>query len=225
MRGLFAWAREAQFVRRPTQQPPSNTRSQEERKASLSGRKRTWKLTKLGGRTAPRSAYGWPSCYIRDFGVVTPSGWVGSTCASDRDTSHRKEPRLIEVTIPLLPPLLEALAAGPTGDLRSSAVRAESRSPRKASGTFSGKACKTAGVHKSAHGVRKIGATRAANNGATVAELEAIFGWTGSNMASHYTRAADRSRLARTAIGKLVNSPGTSIPAPDQKVRAAAQKD
>jgi integrase len=62
-----------------------------------------------------------------------------------------------------------------------------------------------AGVNKSAHGVRKIGATRAANNGATVAELEAIFGWTGARMASLYTQAADRVRLAKRAIEKLAN--------------------
>jgi hypothetical protein len=36
-------------------------------------------------------------------------------------------------------------------------------------------ACNAAGVKKSAHGVRKIGAIRAALNGATVAELDAIF--------------------------------------------------
>jgi hypothetical protein len=51
----------------------------------------------------------------------------------------------------------------------------------------------------------KIGATRAANNGATVAELEAIFGRSGGRMASHYTQAADRVRLAKRAMGKLAN--------------------
>jgi integrase len=37
------------------------------------------------------------------------------------------------------------------------------------------KACREAGVRRSAHGLRKVAATRAANAGATVAELEAIF--------------------------------------------------
>jgi len=56
------------------------------------------------------------------------------------------------------------------------------------------------------HGLRKIGATRAANNGvATVAELEAIFGWSGGRMASLYTQAADRVRLAMRAMEKLAN--------------------
>jgi hypothetical protein len=39
-------------------------------------------------------------------------------------------------------------------------------------------ACRSAGVPGSAHGVRKIAATKAANHGATVAQIEAIFGWT-----------------------------------------------
>ena len=55
----------------------------------------------------------------------------------------------------------------------------------------------------SAHGVRKIAATRAAETGATVAELEAIFGWSGGSMAALYTRAADRQRLAKGAMHKL----------------------
>jgi integrase len=86
-------------------------------------------------------------------------------------------------------------------------------------------ACRKAGVNKSAHGLRKIGATRAANNGATVAQLNAIFGWTGSKMASLYTQNADRRRLAQDAITKLVNETVTSIPSPRHKVRAAERKD
>jgi hypothetical protein len=65
-------------------------------------------------------------------------------------------------------------------------------------------ACVAAGLlHHSAHSCRKIAATRAADNGATVAELNAIFGWTGTAMASLYTEEADRKRLAREAMAKL----------------------
>ena len=82
-------------------------------------------------------------------------------------------------------------------------------------------ACRAAGVSKSAHGVRKIGATRAAENGATIAELEAIFGWSGGGMASLYTRAADRARLAKGAMSKLAGRTPREhfIPAPMEKVR------
>ena len=79
-------------------------------------------------------------------------------------------------------------------------------------------------MKKAAHGPRKIGAPRAANNGATVAQLNAIFGWTGSKMASLYTQNADRRRLAQDAITKLVNETATSIPSPRHKVRAAERK-
>jgi integrase len=71
-----------------------------------------------------------------------------------------------------------------------------SRLQRKHSATFRD-ACRAAGVNKSAHRLRKLAATRAAENGATTSELNALFGWTGTKMANHYTLGADRKRLAR----------------------------
>ena len=85
-------------------------------------------------------------------------------------------------------------------------------------------ACNAAEVPGSAHGVRKIAATRAANAGATVAQLEAIFGWSGGGMASLYTRAADRRRLAVEAMHKLGNDERTSIAAPSNVSVAPAEK-
>jgi hypothetical protein len=68
--------------------------------------------------------------------------------------------------------------------------------------------------------LRKAGATRAANSGATEAELEAIFGWKGGKMASLYTREADRARLARRAIDKLSRGEkGNAIPHLGSRVR------
>ena len=83
-----------------------------------------------------------------------------------------------------------------------------------------------AGITKSAHGCRKIAATRAADNGATVYELMAIFGWTNTATAEVYTREADRKRLARQAAGKLVpeNESGKSMPSPSQVVWAPERK-
>ena len=108
-----------------------------------------------------------------------------------------------EVMLPILPTLATTLAAGPCGDL--SFIVGESGKPltKESFGNLFRDACRDAGVPGSAHGVRKIAATRAANSGATVAELEAIFGWSGGRMASHYTRAADRRRLAKRAMHKL----------------------
>jgi integrase len=72
-------------------------------------------------------------------------------------------------------------------------------------------ACRDAGVPGSAHGLRKLGATRAADNGATEAELEAIFGWTGGHMASLYTRAANRKKLATAAMHKLYSNSARAV--------------
>jgi integrase len=51
-----------------------------------------------------------------------------------------------------------------------------------------------------AHGVRKAGATIAADNGATEYELMAIFGWESAKEAARYTRHANRKRLAAGAL-------------------------
>ena len=53
--------------------------------------------------------------------------------------------------------------------------------------------------HCSAHGLRKAGAARAAENGATTHELMAIFGWQTVKEAERYTQAAHRKRLAESA--------------------------
>lgn len=130
-----------------------------------------------------------------------------------------------EVTIPLLPVLAETLSAGPTGDLAFICGSGGEPLTKESFGNAFSAACRQAGINKSAHGVRKIGATRAAENGATVAELEALFGWSGGAMASLYTRAADRRRLAKGSAAKLIRThPEQALLPPDEKVVAAGQK-
>jgi len=64
--------------------------------------------------------------------------------------------------------------------------------------------CDEAGLpHCSAHGLRKAGAARAAENGATAHELMAIFGWLTLKEAERYTAAAQRRRLAKNATRLL----------------------
>jgi integrase len=108
-----------------------------------------------------------------------------------------------QVTIPLLPELAKIIDATKTGDLALIATTSGGPMTKESFGNWFRQACKAAGVPGAAHGLRKAGATRAANNGATEAELEAIFGWHGGRMASLYTRNADRVRLAREAMRKL----------------------
>jgi hypothetical protein len=52
-----------------------------------------------------------------------------------------------------------------------------------------------------------------ADNGATEAQLMAVFGWTDAKMATLYTRTANRRRLAAESIAKLDEN-GTNCPAP-----------
>ena len=114
-----------------------------------------------------------------------------------------KSGHTVEVTLELLPTLLATLSAGPVGDETFICGGRGKALTKETFGNDFREACRAAKVEKSAHGLRKMGATRAANAGATVAQLEAIFGWTGGAMASLYTRGADRRRLAKEAISKL----------------------
>ena len=126
------------------------------------------------------------------------------------------------VTLPILPILAATLKAGPCGDLAF--ICGASRRPLKKTsfGNMFREACNAAGVvGKSAHGLRKAGATRAADNGATEQQLNSIFGWeTGSGMAAIYTEAANRKRASMLAMGTMVRTPDEQpIPSPDEVVR------
>jgi integrase len=109
-----------------------------------------------------------------------------------------------EVTLPILPVLAETLAAGPCGDLSFITNKLGRPFTKESFGNAFKDACRKAGIpNRSAHGLRKIAAARAADRGATEAQLNAIFGWIGSRMASLYTRSANRRRLAIEAMHKL----------------------
>ena len=110
------------------------------------------------------------------------------------------------VTLPIIPVLAKTLAAGPCGDLTFICGERGNPLTKESFGNLFRKACKAAGLsQRSAHGLRKAAATRAADNGATEAQLEAIFGWTGGRMAAHYTRAANRKRLSLNSMHLLAN--------------------
>ncbi|ONI58629.1 tyrosine-type recombinase/integrase [Candidatus Liberibacter solanacearum] len=68
-----------------------------------------------------------------------------------------------------------------------------------------------AGVHKSAHGVRKLSATLSAEAGATTHELMAGYGWKTVSQAEVYTKGADRIRLGINS-SRLVASSLNSEP-------------
>jgi integrase len=201
MRALFRWAIKVQFVRaNPTADIEAPARRRDagirpwteadvaafEKRWPIGTRQRVWVDVLLYTGLRRGDAVRLGRQHVRD-GVATIKTEKTGTI----------------VTIPILPVLAETLAAGPCGDL---SFIAGARGHPIAKASFSNEfaiACRGAGVPGSAHGVRKIAATRAANAGATVAELEAIFGWSGGKMASLYTRAADRQHLAKRAMHKL----------------------
>ncbi|CAK01379.1 tyrosine-type recombinase/integrase [Bartonella tribocorum] len=111
-----------------------------------------------------------------------------------------------DVFLPILPELAETLKIGPIGNETFICSKTNQKFIKESFGNAFRDACNAAGIKKSAHGLRKLAATRAANSGATVSQLKAIFGWTEDQMASLYTKSADRKRLALEAIKKLQKS-------------------
>jgi integrase len=100
---------------------------------------------------------------------------------------------------PVLPILAATIAASKTGDLTFLVTERGTPMVKESFGNWFREACREAGCPGSAHGLRKAGATRAAENGATVNQLMALFGWKTEKMALLYTRKADRKRLASIA--------------------------
>jgi integrase len=127
-----------------------------------------------------------------------------------------------KVFIPIEPELEATLAAGPCGDLSFIATIDGRPFKKEAFGNWFSEVCRAAGIKKSAHGLRKAGATRDVNRGWTEAELEAKYGWRGGRMASLYTRSMNRERLAIQASERTTTR--TSMPAPNGKVRARNEK-
>jgi integrase len=107
------------------------------------------------------------------------------------------------LVLPILPALQRIIDASPTGTM-TFLVNELGRSFTDAGfGNWFRDRCVEAGVPGRAHGLRKAGATIAANNGATAHQLMAIFGWDTLKMAEAYTRAADQERLAESAMHML----------------------
>lgn len=134
---------------------------------------------------------------------------------------------MIEVAIPILPVLQETLDAGPCGDL-TFIVSAYGRpfTSKEAFGNAFSKAARLAGIKKSAHGVRKIAATTVADNGGTIHQMMAIFGWTTVAMPELYTKEANRRRLAREGTHLLGGRTGGEqiLVLPAESVRLPAAK-
>jgi integrase len=107
---------------------------------------------------------------------------------------------------PILPMLAEIIARSPTGDLTFLITDFGKPFTAAGFGNWFRYRCNEAGLpHCSAHGLRKAGATIAAENGATDRQLMALYDWTTAGQANVYTAAADRKRLADEAARHIAN--------------------
>jgi integrase len=108
---------------------------------------------------------------------------------------------------PWLPALAAIVAASPCGAktfLETNRGKGSGPFSSNSFGNWFAEQCKAAGLpHCGAHGLRKAGAARAAENGATVNQLMAIFDWMTPQMAKVYTDKADRRRMTGQAMGLL----------------------
>ena len=106
---------------------------------------------------------------------------------------------------PILPVLREIIDASPCGDLTFLVSQYGRPFSAKGFGNKMRQWCDEAGLPQcSAHGLRKAGATIAAENGATVHQLMALYDWSTTRQAEAYTRAASRRKLT-TAVLPLLN--------------------
>jgi len=232
MKGLFRWAVEREHIKHdPTVSAKAPKRKKGKgfpawtredvisyrRRWPLGTRQRVWLdvLLYIGPRRGDAVQIG----RQHEKTVITDDG----TAARIVQFKTEKSGEVVIVTLPILPVLQVTLDAGPIGDLAWICGERGLPLTKESFGNDFSEAARKAGIKKSAHGVRKIAATIAAENGATEKELDAIFGWVdGGRTSAIYTREANRARLAAQAAGKL-DETGTSMPAPIRVVRAKAE--
>ena len=119
----------------------------------------------------------------------------------------------VEVNLPILPELARELAHLPPDQMMLLAHGSHGKVYGAASfGNWFRERCVEAGLsHCSAHGLRKAGARRLAEHGATENELAAFLAHSSTREAARYTAAADRSRLTDSAMAKLGTEPAQKL--------------
>jgi integrase len=132
---------------------------------------------------------------------IHPGRWI----AFRQHKNRNKRP--VDLVIPVLPQLEIVLEASPIG--RLAFLETEHKRPftTKGLGNWFGDRCMEAGVPGRAHGLRKAGATIAAENGATAHQLMSIFGWRTLEQAEVYTEKARQQLLAGGAMNLIAFDP------------------
>ncbi|MFG6545369.1 tyrosine-type recombinase/integrase [Sulfitobacter sp. 1A13730] len=106
--------------------------------------------------------------------------------------------------LPILPELAEELLQLPDDqELLIAKDRSDKPYAAASLGNWFRKRCAEAGVPGSLHGLRKAGATRLADAGATEWEIASYLAHASTKHAAVYTKKADRTRLADSGFAKL----------------------
>lgn len=130
---------------------------------------------------------------------------IGRQHVKDQIIHIRAGKNGVELYIPILPRLAEALGAGPIGEMSFLSSQYGRPMTKESFGNVFKSWCRSAGIEdKSAHGLRKLAATIVAENGGSEQELQALFGWTTNTMSAVYTREANRKRQALQAAFKML---------------------
>jgi integrase len=109
------------------------------------------------------------------------------------------------LTLPILPPLHDILDASQLGE--EAWLETGYSVPYSSAGfgnTFKDWCVEAELPQCNCHGLRKIGAVRAAEAGASEHELMAMFGWENADMARVYTRKAAQKMLAASGAAKVL---------------------
>ncbi|WP_245860902.1 tyrosine-type recombinase/integrase [Rhodobacter maris] len=134
-------------------------------------------------------------------------GWQHIATREGRDRiAYRRGKTSVAADLPILPELAEELDKLPkdrllliTQDKRPIGYKPETL------GNWFRDRCKEAGVPGSLHGLRKAGATRLADAGASEWEVASYLAHTDTKEAATYTKKANRSKLADSGFAKLGN--------------------
>ncbi|MDR6757802.1 integrase [Mycoplana sp. BE70] len=148
------------------------------------------------------------------------NGWISLRPGKTARSSN------VVVEIPLLPWLSDTIAASPTGDLTWLVNDYGRPFTDDGFGNRFRKWCDDAGLpHCTVHGLRKAGATIAAENGATDDQLMAIFGWTTKQQTTLYTAKANRRRLAEAGMKHMTleRNADKIVPPPSESEKSGAK--
>jgi integrase len=225
LKALFKWAVDAEYCdHNPAKDVPKF-------KVSTDGF-HTWTIEEVeqfeaahAVGTIPRLAMAlllYTGCRRSDVVLLGPQhikdGWLTYTQQKNKNRSP------VTLSLPILATLADIVAATPSGHLTFLATQYGKPFSVNGFGNRFRDWCDKAGLpHCSAHGLRKAGASRAAENGATTTQLMAIYGWRDINQAETYTRKASQKRLAGDSMHLIggMDKAGTNVSHSDVGLRGS----